>query len=83
MDSRQRNLPNQLDRSFEKRIVAATGIELSATGLSLFVGAFYALTLRAHCLSLRSIFRLNMPALLHCCYILRFWDIWVIVVLLL
>jgi len=54
--------------------VAATGIEPSATALSLFVVAFCVLALRARCLSLRSPFSLNLLALLHCCYMERFWD---------
>src|SRR2546421_12729312 len=59
------------------------GFELSATGLSLFFGAFCALQLSARCLSLRALFCLNMLALLHRCYIERLWDMGVIVALLL
>ena len=49
--------------------------ELSAIALSLFVGAFCALTLRARCLSLRSLIYLNVLALLHRCYMERLKDI--------
>ena len=59
--------------------VAATGIEPLATALSLFVVAFCVLALRARCLSLRSLFSLNLLALLHRCYMERFWDMGVIV----
>ena len=56
-------------------LFGARGFELSATGLSLFVVAFCALQLSVRCLSLRSIFYLNMLALLHCCYMMeRLWD---------
>jgi len=48
--------------------VLKTGIEPSATALYVFVVAFCVLKLRARCLCLRAIFRLNMLALLHCCY---------------
>jgi hypothetical protein len=47
-----------------KRKMGATGIELSVTGFLLFVVALRALQLSIHCLSLRSIFSLNMLALL-------------------
>jgi hypothetical protein len=62
-------------------LVGARGFELSAIGLSLFAVAFRALTLRASCLSLRSIFYLNLLALLHRCYMSRPWDMEVIVAL--
>src|SRR5438132_8008204 len=55
-------------------MVAATGIELSATVLSLFVVAFCALQLSARCLSLRALFCLNLLALLHRCYMERLRD---------
>jgi hypothetical protein len=42
--------------------------ELSANVLYVFVVTFCVLKLSARCLCLRSIFRLNMLALLHCCY---------------
>jgi len=48
--------------------------ELSATGLYVFVGAFCVLQLRARCLYLRSIFPLNVLALLHRCYMEGLWD---------
>src|SRR5436309_7196078 len=54
------------------------GFELSAPALSLFVVAFCALQLRARCLSLRALFCLNMLALLHRCYMERFWDMGVL-----
>jgi hypothetical protein len=57
--------------------------ELWANGLSLFVVAFCVLKLSTRCIYLRSIFFLNMLALLHCCYIERLWDMEVIVALLL
>jgi hypothetical protein len=57
--------------------------ELSATGLSVCAVAFRVLQLSAHCSSLRSIFYLNMLALLHRCYMKRLWDMGVIVALLL
>jgi hypothetical protein len=41
---------------------------------SVFVVAFCVLKLSAHCLYLRSIFYLNMLALLHRCYMERLWD---------
>ena len=63
--------------------VAATGIELSASVLYVFVVAFCVLKLRPRCLCLRSIFRLNLLALLHCCYMEKFWDMGVSVALLL
>ena len=70
-------------RSELRALVAATGIEPSATALSLFVVAFCVLALRARCLSLRALFSLNLLALLHCCYMERFWDMGVSVALLL
>ena len=60
----------------------AGGFEPSATGLSLFALAFYALQLSTRCLSLRALFCLNLLALLHRCYIERLWDMGVIVALL-
>ena len=63
--------------------VAATGIELSASVLYVFVVAFCVLALRARCLSLRSLFSLNVLALLHRCYMERLWDMGVRVALLL
>ena len=59
------------------------GFELSATALSLFVGAFCVLPLRARCLSLRALCYLNLLALLHRCYMERLWDMGVSVALLL
>src|SRR5258708_29062618 len=47
---------------------SARGFELPAPCLWLFVVAFCGLQLRVHCLYLRSIVSLNMPALLHRCY---------------
>ena len=64
-------------------MVAATGIEPSTTVLLLFVVAFGALLVRTRYLSLRSLFCLNLLALLHCCYMERFWDMGVSVALLL
>ena len=64
-------------------LVAATGIEPLANGLSLFAVAFCALQLRARCLYLRSIVSFNMLALLHHCYTERLGDMRVIVALLL
>ena len=49
--------------------------EPSATGLPLFVVAFCVLKLSACCLYLRSIFPLNVLALLHCCYMEGLWDV--------
>ena len=64
-------------------LVAATGIEPIANGLSLFAVAFCVLQLRVHCLYLRSIVSFNMLALLHRCYTERLWDMGSIVALLL
>lgn len=57
--------------------------ELSATGLSLFVVAFCVLQLSARCWYLRSIFPLNVLALLHRCYREGLWEREIIVALLL
>jgi hypothetical protein len=59
------------------------GFELSASVLYVFVVAFCVLAVRARCLCLRSIFSLNLLALLHCCYMERLWDMGVNVALLL
>ena len=63
--------------------VGVRGFELSASVLYVFVVAFCVLALRARCLSLRSLFSLNVLALLHRCYMERFWDMGVSVALLL
>ena len=59
-------------------VIKGGRFELSATALSLFVGAFGVLPLCARCLSLRSLFFLNMLALLHRCYIWRLWNMGVL-----
>ena len=64
-------------------MIGVRGFELSTTALSLFVVAFCVLALRDRCLSLRSLFSLNLLALLHRCYMETFWDMGVSVALLL
>src|SRR6266699_250339 len=43
-------------------------------GFELWATALCVLALRARCLSLRALFSLNMLALLHRCYMERFWE---------
>jgi len=49
-------------------LVGVRGFELSTTGFLLFVVAFCALLVHVHCLLSRSVFPLNLLALLHRCY---------------
>jgi len=72
----QKDVGNITNIFLLESLVAATGIEPFANGLSLFAVAFCVLQLRAHCLSWRSIVSLNMLALLHRCYMLGLWDMW-------